>query len=67
MSDQTVQPSHHALQRKRATGTIKPAELILLRIFDLQSQRRHRARIRGKKEDGTEQTEVGGDLRQDQT
>lgn len=40
--------SHHALQLKRATGTITPTELILLRVLDLASQRRHRARIRGK-------------------
>lgn len=46
MADQTVQPSHHALIRKRALHTITSEELVQLRAMDLISQHKHRQKIR---------------------
>lgn len=52
MAEQSL--SHHQLIRRRAAHTISPEELTQLRALDLASQRRHRAKIRGKR-NGTDQ------------
>ncbi len=45
--------THHQLIRRRASHTITPVELAQLRQLDLESQRRHRQKIR-ENQNGTE-------------